>query len=143
MKPNETSRRAELSPSLLVAFIYLWPFFGVWSWNASSWSGSDRNGFNRFNGIVVLCFLDFIALLTFLPGWLSHTINKTGAIAICIVLLAAHWAWLDGPRGERLRQQFRLLSPSTRLTVRLVSGALFGGTLLWFFASVPPSGARG
>jgi hypothetical protein len=117
--------------------IYLWPFFAVWSLNRRSWSGLDRGGFNRFNGILTLCLLDYLALLASLQPGLTHKLTKAGAIGILFALLAVHSIWLDGSRGERLRQRFASAPQRTRSFVRAISATVFGGALVFFVTVLP------
>jgi hypothetical protein len=65
----------EVTPSFLLASIYLWPLFAVWSLNRPSWSGFNRDRFNRINGIGALCLLDFFALLAFLQPDLAPKLS--------------------------------------------------------------------
>ena len=132
----------EVRPSFLLVSIYLWPFFAVWSLNRPSWSGYNRDGFNRINGIGALCLLDFFALLSLLQPDLAHKLSKIGAIGVFIALFVAHWIWLDGERGERLKQRFSHAPARTKSTVRGISATMFGVLLVWFFVTLPSSNPR-
>ena len=132
----------EITPSFLMASVYLWPFFVASSWNRPSWSGLNREGYNRFLGIGTLCLLDFFALLALLQPDLGNKLSEAAAIAVIFALLAVHKTWLDGPRGERLKQRYLNAPPKTRSIVRAVSATVFGGLLVWFLFTLPPSNSR-
>lgn len=138
MKPAVHYRReTEPTPGLLLAFIYLWPFLFVWSLNAPSWSGVDRNGFNRFNGVMILSLLDIFAVLTIWPRRILMT--EAEGVGVYLAVLLVHWIWLDGGRGERLRKEFRHAGGRAKFAVGVLSAALFGGMLVCFFSTVPAS----
>ena len=137
---NSTDRKAiapNFSAWLLLTFVYLWPFFGVWAFNRPSWSGRDRNGFNRFNGILCLCLLDSIAIIAGLPLYVFHRLSKAEYVGICLLLIVVHTSWLNGHRGEELKRKFKEAPVKIRRSVGAVSTALFGGMLVWFVASTP------
>jgi hypothetical protein len=117
--------------------MYLWPFLRVWSFDAPSWSGFNRDGFNRLNGILALCFLDFLALLAFMPRNISRAMTDLGAAAIGVMLIVVHQLWLDGSRGERFKNEFQRVPARQRSLVGALSAALFGAVAIWFFVSVP------
>lgn len=123
-----------VSPALVLAFVYLWPFFAVWSLNARPWFDSnDRNQINRFNGILILSLLIALAIQALLPAALLD--SEAYWIAITILPLACHWVWLDGARGEVFRRRYRQAPASVRTTVRVASGIIYGAMLIWFFSS--------
>lgn len=139
---DQRNMRPEATPAFLLVSIYLWPFFAVWSLNRPSWSGYNRDGFNRFNGIGVLCLLDFLALLSFPRADVVHKLPKAGAVGVLIALFVAHWIWLHGERGERLKQRFADVPAKAKSTVRAISAMAFAGLLVWFFVTLPLSNAR-
>lgn len=132
----------DVTPSFLLASVYLWPFFAASSWNRPSWSGLNREGYNRFLGIGALCLLDFFALLAFLQPDLAQKLSKTAATLTFLTLLAVHKVWLDGSRGDRLKRRYLNAPPRTRSIVRAVSATIFGGLLVWFFVTLPPFNSR-
>jgi hypothetical protein len=113
----------------------LWPFFAVCTLNRPSWSGLNRSGFNRTNGVIALCVIDVLVIMMLLPKDWIQAISKIGAIGICMVLFVIHAVWLNEARGDNLRRRWEGVPDRTRFLIRDISATFCGAVVLLFLVT--------